>query len=110
MDPVENLRAAADLIEPEGAWCQRNYARDEYRHPVDVMSPHAVCFCANGAIKRTANGNAAETISTFRRFVHHKFGHQYFETTNWNDAPKRTQKQVVYALRECADELEREEG
>jgi hypothetical protein len=50
----EILSAAADLIEPEGAWTKGQFARDKEGFYSAASGRKAVCWCALGAIKRTA--------------------------------------------------------
>jgi hypothetical protein len=92
------LDKAADLIEPEGAWCQRDYARNadglvtglsEFRGP-------ATCWCIAGATAKVdpqARGASADGFLQEFLGVH---------PSVWNDAPGRTQAEVVAKLREAA--------
>lgn len=51
------LDAAADLIEPKGAWCD-DFAQDKNGNPLRYGSdPDAVCWCALGAVEH-ATGRA----------------------------------------------------
>lgn len=81
------LDKAADLIEPEGAWMQGDYG-----------GHHLGCYCALGAIR--AVGGYAHDINPaayiLQQVVPAKFAHE------WNDAPERTQAEVVAKLREAA--------
>jgi hypothetical protein len=84
----EVLRAAAGLIEPEGAW-------------VDGWSGNnKTCFCAVSAI-RSASGHrgiiADPAIDALRDSLGVRF------VVGWNDVPGRTQAEVVAALRKAAD-------
>lgn len=50
MNAIDVLKATRDKLEPEGAWTQGAYARDNGGEPVDYHSKRATCFCALGAI------------------------------------------------------------
>jgi len=106
------LTAAADLIEPEGAWTQRAYARDRDGEDIEDRSSYyedepefeAVCYCAIGAIM-TAAGERPDRVGqddmgaleVFACFVGEESIHI------WNDNPERTQAEVVAALRAAAE-------
>ena len=100
----ETLRAAADLIEPAGAWAQGCLGRDQNGKPVfdagDIGK--ATCFCMAGAIWRAA-GKQPLVLAAFDvlrpRLWHHGIG-------SWNDYYQRTQAEVVAALRAAADASE----
>jgi hypothetical protein len=97
----EILNAAADLIEPEGAWTQGCGARDEHGNDLDLeygeVEHLAVCYCAAEAIYRVSGKRFSECPA-----------HQFFSTLvgghipDWNDAPERAQAEVVAKLREAA--------
>jgi hypothetical protein len=94
------LDAAADLIEPEGAWTQGVLGRDE-RGCILTSNElgRAVSFCAAGAIQRAA-GLPFQTPEGAHRFVRKVIGRK--EIGYWNDRPRRTQAEVVAKLREAA--------
>lgn len=99
------LSAAADLIEPEGAWTQGQAARDRHGNGVDYRSPDAVCFCALGACVRSVSpGYDDFAVRCFLRSMTPDG-----TIANWNDAPGRTQAEVVAKLRE-ASALAREQS
>lgn len=106
LKPSEVLDKAADLITPEGAWTQGYFARvAPGGNSIGPREPNAACWCAFGAvINRCGNDGAAEDFAV-----------QYLRTTlrdsidRWNDAPERTQAEVIAALRQAA-QLAREEG
>ena len=111
---AETLRAAADLIEPEGAWTQNAFSRnhDGTTDEAEGACPAAdnpVCWCALGAIAATAKvdpnhwrswsgiaGTASTALSTYL----------HDNVDNWNDDPSRTQAEVVAAFRAAADASE----
>lgn len=102
------LERAADLIEPEGAWTQGCGSRDDSGANLDDAEPGeggpAVCFCAAEAIWRV---NALYYgINPAHQFMMRFVGG---EIPKWNDAPERTQAEVVAKLREAAA-LARKQG
>lgn len=108
LKPSEVLAKAADLIEPEGAWTQRDAVLNATGSPCSYED--AECFCLFGAV-RVAAGLGEFSDPTFdgawwflERSVAHGRG-----PIDWNDAPDRTQAEVVAALRK-ASELARAEG
>jgi hypothetical protein len=97
-DIADILEKAADLIEPEGAWLQGQYAKDDRGNFAAPEASYAVCWCAVGALQRASrldlNGyfGAADTLAD----------HVQSHVVVWNDAPERTQTEVVAKLREAA--------
>jgi hypothetical protein len=73
---------AADLLEPEGAWIQKGYCRDGGRCIVSALSQAAMSNC--------------QPYLSFMGWPHFRLA------TYWNDAPERTQPEVVAALRRAA--------
>jgi hypothetical protein len=104
---AEILEKAASLIEPEGAWIQIHAAtrRDgTLAHYTD-----AECFCLHGAISAAAYsmvgaegcGHPSARAYTFVcDLVRQETGAG--GAIEWNDAPGRTQAEVVAKLREAA--------
>jgi hypothetical protein len=52
MSLLENLIAARALIADREHWCQGANAQADTGAPVNIDSPDAYCFCANGALGR----------------------------------------------------------
>lgn len=104
MSAVENvadvLDAAADLLEKPGAWTQGASARDRSGNPVLPSSEAAICFCAWGAIAKASGDFTAEDRRPLRMLTK-PWGKPSTPDVigAWNDAPGRTQKQVVAKLR-----------
>ena len=96
---AEVLERAADLIEPEGAWTTDASARNQSGESVSVRNPDAVCFCALGAILRFGGG-AMNADDYFGNFLQDR--QNWLAIGHWNDAPGRTQAEVVPKLREAA--------
>lgn len=105
------LERAADLIKPEGKWTTRAFARTAKGRLIGYNEAAATCFCALGAIARTAGGDnpamhrAAEHLAS--EFPPSQYGLEdgaaYISAiSTWNDAPERTQAEVVAKLREAA--------
>lgn len=94
------LRAAADLIESEGAWTTGAWARDADGVSVFPDEPSAVCWCAEGAIARVAgDGLAGQETAEVINAVEQHIGRGI---VTWNDT-QRAARPVVAALRRAAD-------
>lgn len=50
MTVVQVLRKARALVVK--GWTRKAYARDKWRHRVDINSPRATCFCGDGAVRK----------------------------------------------------------
>lgn len=85
------LDKAADLIEPEGAWLGGTCT--------------AGCYCAWSAILAVTGKKGSDADATvpgvllFAKLVGASNSHGIWR---WNDAPERTQAEVVAKLREAA--------
>ena len=97
MRPSEILSKAADLIETVGAWTQLSYARTSENKPVFWDDAQASCFCVEGALAKIAGGRARSFVA--RRYLQDITQR---DIVFWNDHPKRTQAEVVAALRKAA--------
>jgi len=99
----EVLAAAANLIEPPGAWTRCAYARGAHGEPATASAQHATCWCAVGAIKRIVpkKGEWLQAVNYLDKIVG--------TIVLFNDALDRTQAEVVAALRE-ASTLAAQEG
>lgn len=96
------LERAADLIEPEGAWTQGRFG-----------SRAAGCYCAYGAMIEAYrdfgepnSGLYSNLYTSATRCLEDAIGGR---VAAFNDAPDRTQAEVVAKLREAAA-LAREQG
>jgi hypothetical protein len=92
------LDRAADLIEPEGAWSDGDVARDRSGNATYSMDPGAVCWCALGAIWREAEIAGINRYASEIPMAELVGG----SVAIFNDAPGRTQAEVVAKLREAA--------
>jgi hypothetical protein len=98
---AQTLREAADLIEPEGKWTQEAFARDVAGNKLTFgISEDAACWCLLGAVERASNSAFAAFRIT--KFVRRAIGGDENDPDYWNDAPERTQAEVVAKLREAA--------
>lgn len=110
LTPSRVLDAAADLIEPEGAWTRKVYARRTPGSPTSEVarSALATCFCMVGAVAHVADMEIADVEAenfkplTFLSAILHPHA-----ITVWNDS--HTQAEAVAALRQAAA-LARKEG
>jgi hypothetical protein len=93
---AEVLRAAADLIEPEGKWTQRSEARTVTGRPVGACEENAACWCILGAVQRVGGRFAEREVTPALKKVIR------FQPWIWNDHKRRTQAEVVAKLREAA--------
>lgn len=93
------LRQAAELV--GRGWCQQASATDVQGFPVMVTDPRAVRWCADGAI--LATGASGHAWSVLMRVL----GSRY-TVTEWNDAPERTQQEVIAALLRAAEIADQE--
>ena len=94
----EVLAAAADLLEKPGAWTQGWYARDERGGICSAGASDAICFCAVGAISKVSGGLPPVQALDLMRSA----AGCTDNIGDWNDAPERTQAEVVTALRQAA--------
>jgi hypothetical protein len=89
------LERAADRLSKPGAWTQGAFAGAGDGGGARADDSDAVCWCIMGAIEAEgAHWNGAATRAV-ERLVHDTAG-------SWNDAPERTQAEVVAKLREAA--------
>lgn len=100
------LLRAADLVEPEGAWIQGELGLTEDGEVVTADEiDRAVCFCMSGAVWKAIDlpYAAAYKIVLDGIFpVLNVAARQANGVGPWNDAPGRTQAEVVAALRKAA--------
>jgi len=107
------LTAAADLIAQPGAWTQLGgdddgsggeCARDENGNPVSAVDSDAACWCLFGAIERVTNGHDVRIVRALEWLTAKRSD----DLVGFNDAPERTQDEVVAALRAAADKARTE--
>lgn len=107
-DVADILERAAKLIEPEGAWTQGSFASAASGKPTgSIWNDNASCFCIRGAIARIAGALYSGAAIFATRVI---LGNDdQAALARWNDAPERTQAEVVAKLREAAAKA-REQG
>lgn len=103
MTTAEILAKAADLIEPEGAWTQHDWAKDSTGKRCAPIDKDAVCWCAEGAIRHVVwlhpdlePGAVTYADAALIKAIR---GQMIFR---WNDFGRRRQATVVQALRDAA--------
>ena len=104
MDPREVFRRAAKLISGPGSWAQGNYAKTSDGNCVLATSPHAKSWCVLGALQRVTELDM-RLYEPCRDAATKKAKDDGWEgCPAWNDAPTRTQAEVVAFLEALADE------
>lgn len=109
MTVSECLERAAELIEPEGKWCQGHYAIDVAGDNTSFNSPTACRFCMVGAIWRTVVNAGANATCDIYHAAQRGLPDTNMLLSDYNDAAERTQAEVVAALRKAAG-LAKQEG
>lgn len=109
MTPREVLLKAAELV--ERGWCQGHGATDKSGNTVDRDADDAACFCALGAISRATQGTKQSVRNDLFWDARARLGDVvdqagFMGVAPWNDAPGRTQAEVVQALRQAAEACE----
>lgn len=102
-NPTETLpvlEKARELIARPGGWTQGAGARNAYGVMVNTGADEAVCFCAWGALRHIAGDSIRNTnTGQVRCEAYRLLGHpDPSELAEWNDAPGRTQEEVVAAF------------
>jgi hypothetical protein len=87
------LLKAAALIQRTGL-CKFHLAVDKSRHPVDEMSRQAVAYCALGALCRVDEGMRSRAWNFLTREVGN--------IPDWNNATRRTKRDVIAKMRAVA--------
>lgn len=96
---ADKLAEARALI--ERGWCQDVYARDRAGNEMRWADRRATCYCTRGALYAVGVHDVA-----------YEFVFQAVENQSlaiWNDAPERTQAEVIDAFKR-AEQLAREAG
>lgn len=100
--PTEVLEAAADLLEKPGAWTTGVFARDAAGHQVGLRDDRATCFCLAGAIEKAAQNGTFAFREAFDIMDAMARRAGFRHVAAWNDAPGRTQAEVVATLRQAS--------
>jgi hypothetical protein len=94
------LTKAADLLEQPNAWCQGDIAKDAEGNRVPFATdPKACQWCLIGAICHVAKHAPDDEIAKVGAAISDD---EYLTIAGWNDAPERTQTEVVAVLRKAA--------
>src|SRR5215510_9152762 len=97
-DTSQILRDAAEIV--ARGWCQGAWAQDKNDESVAPCSDDAVKWCAIGALILAVRSqpcpDIAGALTALGRAI------RMASASQWNDNPKRTQAQVVNALRRAA--------
>jgi len=94
------LERAADLIAKPGAWAQGEYGRGPggIVWEQDAPEPEGLnCFCLYGAVAHVSKARAGCDTPAVKFLEALNVS-----ATGWNDAPERTQDEVVALLRKSA--------
>lgn len=101
MTPREVLLKAAELV--ERGWCQGTGAKNGAGREVSTTGRAAVCWCAEGALGRAAHGCEDHDFYAAKNALLRALPSLVLSIPEWNDAPGRTQAEVVAALRAAAE-------
>ena len=103
-DPVRDiLIAAADLLDPDGAWTQRELARGPGGQATSPQAEDAVSWCAIGAITRVSRAADIQDYRKARARLAETLSREgYKDIAQWNDTRGRIRPQVVRMLRRAA--------
>lgn len=96
---ADKLREARALI--ERGWCQKDYARGKSGRTVSPKGRAARCYCAMGAIGHANHSWPCALLPGVRELVCAVTGFADADEVtilNWNDAPERTQDEVLAAF------------
>ena len=94
MTPTEILIAAREKI--ERGWAQKTYAQSANGCNVKYSAPDAVCWCSVGAICAVSDGVYASKRAM--NILAETIEIDPSRLTEWNDAPDRTQDEVLIAF------------
>lgn len=83
-------------------WCQLRSAEMRDGTPVRATDPRAVRWCLIGAAQCAFEGNDSQVDAFINATRRHLF---FVAIADWNDAPDRTQDQVVRAAEAAEKEM-----
>ena len=81
-------------------WCQDAFALDAEGKPVSSRSRKAIAWCALGALCRVYMSNDNDRLEQAMKELRLQLPGKHSTISSWNDAPERTQAEVVTMLRE----------
>jgi hypothetical protein len=116
LSDLEIIERCLLIFSKPGRWTTKTRARDRDGKPVSPFAKEARSFDLEGAIRRSAGGQHWEVYSRWVRWTapaHDKpsvpIGPLSLQTPShrnpfdWNDAPGRTQQDVIRVLEDLAD-------
>lgn len=99
-----DLRAAAEYV--RRGWCQRRRACNSRYAVVDPCDPDAERWCVIGALHAAmGDGLTGTRFDVAANAIQAETGRWL---SGWNDAPERTQQDVIAALEAAAGKAERQ--
>lgn len=101
----EILEAAADLLSHPGAWAQGGGAFDSKGEPRVFDSPEACSWCLYGALWVEGSERGFSPHDEYIILLEDYLCDNGL-TVRWNDAPERSQEEVVESLRRVAQDCE----
>ena len=120
MNTLEVLIAARALV--ARGWTQRAYARDAQQNKIhDLTHPDVACMCAVGAIIASDSeavserGTITDSLNALLGSIEDQTSSRRAFTSasqliaSWNDAPERTQADVIAAFDRAIAALQEEE-
>ena len=102
----EDLLAVAALLEGPGAWCQGELARDRAGVEVYPHDPRAWSWCLEGGILVVLPPQTMRNRGRYWAVIEAVDAALPGTPIDWNDAPERTQGEVVGLLRAVAEGVE----
>lgn len=97
LELADVLDRAADLIAAPGTWTQGALAETKIGRRIGPTENNATCWCALGAIRK-----AGGYESDYNPAALSLGAYLFAPIADWNDAPERTQEEVVAMLRAAA--------
>ena len=111
MTTREVLTEARRILTPDGAWTQDAVARDADGDPVSEGNERAVCWCVDGAVALAATGPSGwdsgawtDAMTLLSEAVMPGRGELDPGVIAWQDAPGRTQAEVLGLLDRAIEE------
>jgi hypothetical protein len=99
-EAADVLERAASRLEKPGAWIQGDLAQSSYGNVIGPTAPGARCWCALGSL----DAEDSDRGGAFQ-LANWALSARVGSVPTWNDAPERTQAEVVAELRAAAADL-----
>ena len=112
------MNAVADKLREARALIERGFVKERYafgkRRYVDPASKYALCFCSLGAISRVTGADTLHVPFTdeakrLAAVIDGTSGDVFCDIIEWNDAPERTQAEVLAAFDRAIELAESEQ-